>query len=85
MRLDITHDAELGEVMINHGFPGIPHPLPPADEVAARGARFQAGRVDRGPRHAPLASHVFPHRRIEQAVEPVRKANNRRAAFCSVV
>jgi len=54
-------------MVINDRFPGRSRRSPTADEVAARHAAFQAGRVDGSPCHPPFAAHLLLHRGIEQA------------------
>lgn len=67
MRRHVADDAELGEVMINDGFPGRSYPLAAPDEVAAGGTRFQTGRVDRRATNAAFAPQVLEDRRVQQA------------------
>src|SRR5262249_47975618 len=43
MVLGVADHAELGEAMIDHGFPGLASANAPFDEVGAGGAGFQAG------------------------------------------
>jgi hypothetical protein len=87
MRVDVTHEAQLGKAVINHGFPGATHVSTATNKVAAGGRGFQSGRIDRGPRHTPLTSQVFADRGVQQMFRwnAGTLASNRRADFCSVV
>src|ERR1700727_529196 len=62
----ITDHTELGEVMINHGFPGLTGTHSPLDEVAARARTLQAGRVDCGSPNPPTPTPMHVYRRIQQ-------------------
>lgn len=54
--VDSRNHAQLGEVVINHGFPRVSHLFAAADEVAARRGALEAGRIDGRPLHPFLAT-----------------------------
>ncbi len=59
--VDPADDAQLGEVVINHGFPRAIHPLAATDEVATRARAFQTRGIDGRPLHPFLATQMEPH------------------------
>ena len=58
MVVAVAHDAQLGIVMINHGFPSFRAPAPAANEVAACATAFEARRIDRRALHPSLTTHL---------------------------
>ena len=54
-----THQAQLGVMVINHGFPGVSHALAAADEVATGTTAFEARRIDR------RAFHPLPPAQVQ--------------------
>ena len=73
MIVGATHQAQLGIMMINHGFPRVSHALAAADEVAAGTTAFEARRIDRRAFHPSPPAHVQANGGLQKSPRRPRK------------
>jgi hypothetical protein len=62
----VRDHAQLGVMMVNHGFPGLANSTSPSHEVGASRAAFQTGRVHGGRADLSAAAIAHPDGPLEQ-------------------